>query len=227
MAMTDPSASMLPEQEFAYWSAGIAVDPLREHRWPSDRRLLEIVASRAVSLRGWNYPHIPKNEPPEGVVLLPDGGIEATTAWSQYREVWRFHPSGLFTHRWRMREDGTRYRGTIHITAAIYTITEIFEFGRRLYRDDETATQVMFRIQMEGVLGRFSSGDGPFGEPYSERAVRNAAMHTATLPRVDLVAGVVDVSVDAAESVFGQLGYTEIPRTFIEHTTQQFLSGKV
>jgi hypothetical protein len=218
---------MLPKDEFAYWSVGIAPDPLRERRWPSGRRLLDIVATRAVALRGWNYPHIPKHEPPEGVVLLPDGGVEATTAWSQYHEIWRFHPSGLFTHRWRLREDGTDYRGTIHITASIYTIAEIFEFGRRLYRDDETATQVMFRIQLEGVLGRLGSGDGPYGEPYNEPALRNVGIHTSGSPRVDLVAGVVAESVDAAESVFGQLGLTGIPRAFIEHTAEQFLSGKV
>ena len=226
MAMTDPSASLSPDHEFAYWSAGIAPDPPGE-RWPGGRPLLEVVATRAVALRGWNYPHIPKNEPPQGVVWLPDGGIEATTDWSQYHEVWRLHPSGLFTHRWRLREDGTSYRGTIHIIAAIYTITEIFEFGRRLYRDDDTTTRVMFVIRLQGVLGRLGSGDALDGEPYNGRAARNAATHSAALPRLDLVAGVLAASVDAAESVFGQLGFTGIPRPFIEHTAQQFLAGKI
>jgi hypothetical protein len=227
MAMTKLARTLPPSGEFAYWSAGITPDPTQEDRWPSGRRLLEIVEMRTVSLRGWNYPHIPKNEPPEGIVLLPDGGVEATTDWSQYHEVWRMHPSGLFTHRWRLREDGTSYRGTIHIIALIYTVAEIFEFGRRLYRDDETAAQVMFVMRLEGVLGRLGSGDAPYGESYDGRAARNAAEHSAVLPRVDLMAGVHAASVDAAESMFGQLGFTGIPRSFIEQATQQFLSGKI
>jgi len=116
----------------AYWSAGIVPAPIEEHRLPADRRhLVELVLERGVALRGWNYPHVPRDDPPQGVVSLPDGGIEATTATGQYQEVWRLHPNGLFTHRWRPREDGTGYRGTIHLLAAINTMTEVFEFGRR------------------------------------------------------------------------------------------------
>lgn len=227
MAMTDLSVGWSPDRDYAYWSAGVVPGPLIERRLASGRQLVELVETHAVALRGWNYPHIPKNEPPEGIVWLPDGGIEATTKVWQYHEVWRLHPSGLFTHRWRLREDGTSYRGTIHVVAAIYTVAEIFEFGRRLYRDDETVTQVMFWIRLEGVLGRSVSGDASYGEPFTGRAVRDHATHSVAMPRVDLLPGVLAGSVDAAESLFGQLGLSDIPRAFIEHTVKQFLSGKL
>ena len=89
-----------------------------------------------MALRGWNYPHIPRSEPPQGIGGLPDGGIEAVTATGRYQEVWRLHPSGLFTHRWCLREDSTGYSGTINVVAAVYTVAEVFEFGRRLYQED-------------------------------------------------------------------------------------------
>ncbi len=224
--MMDASTGTAPAPEFGYWSAGIMPGPLVEQRFPSRQRLLALLATKSVALRGWNYPHIPKNEPPEGVRWLPDGGIEATTDVWQYHEVWRLHPTGLFTHRWRVREDGTSYRGTIHLVATIYTIAEIFEFGRRLYREDKTISEVMFRIQLEGVYGRLISGDMPFGEPYSGQASRNQSMHSVALPRVDLVAGALTASVNAAESILGQLGFTNIPPTFIEVTARQFLAGQ-
>jgi hypothetical protein len=180
---------------------------------------------RAVTLRGWYYPHIPRNEPPEGLAWLPDGGIEATTEWSQYHEVWRMHPSGLFTHRWRLREDGTAFAGTLHITAAIYTVAEVFEFCRRLYRDDETVTEVAIQIGLQGVLGRPASGDTP--EDFGWRTIRNESGYSVALPKADLAGGILTASVDAADSLLGQVGFTEITRVFIEETTERFLSGRI
>jgi hypothetical protein len=209
----------------AYWSAGIAPGPSRDRRLPSGRQLVELVAVRAVTLRGWNYPHIPRNAPPQGLAWLPDGGVEATTDVWQYHEVWRMHPSGLFAHRWRLREDGTGFSGTLHVVAAIYTVAEIFEFGRRLYRDDETVTEVAFWIGLQGVLDRPASGDTP--EDFEGRAIRNEATHSVALPRADLGGGVLAASVDAADSLLGQLGFTDVRRAFIEEAAKRFLSGRI
>ena len=212
----------------AYWTAGIVPALIEEHRLPADRRqLVELVLERGVALRGWNYPHVPRNDPPQGVVGLPDGGIEATTATGRYQEVWRLHPNGLFTHRWRLREDGTGYRGTIHLIAAINTVAEVFEFGRRLYQNDGSVSSVTFRIALEDVLNRSASGEPSEDLPYGVRALRNVARHTVELPRADLTAGVLGPSVAAAESLFSQLGFTDVSRSFIERKTQQFLSGRV
>jgi len=212
----------------AYWSAGIAPAPVEEHRLPADRRqLVELVWDRGVALRGWNYPHVPHENPPQGVVGLPDGGIEATTATGRYQELWRLHPSGLFTHRWRLREDGSGYKGTIHLVAATYTVTEVFEFGRRLYQEDKSVSSVAFRIALEDVLNRPASGDPSEGLPYGVRARQNIAVHTVELPRADLAAGILRPSVAAVESLFSQLGFTDVSRYFIENKIQEFLSGKV
>lgn len=212
----------------AYWSAGIAPAPVEEHRLPADLgQLVELVWERGVALRGWNYPHVPRNDPPQGVVGLPDGGIEATTATGRYQEVWRLHPSGLFTHRWRLREDGSGYRGTIHLVAAVYTVAEVFEFGRRLYQEDASVSSVTFRIALEDVLNRLASGDSSEDLPYGVRARQNIAVHTAELPRADLAAGILGPSVAAVESLFSQIGFTDVSRGFIENKAQEFLSGKV
>jgi hypothetical protein len=212
----------------AYWTAGIAPSPADDHRLPADtERLVRLVAERGVSLRGWNYPHIPRSEPPQGIGILPDGGIEAVTATGRYQEVWRLHPSGLFTHRWRLREDGTGYSGTINVVAAVYTVAEVFEFGRRLYQEDTTVQTVTFRITLDEVLGRPASGDA-LNDPFSsERARQNAARYIAELPRADLAAGILEPSVAAAQSLFSQLGFIRASRGFIEDKTRAFLAGRI
>jgi hypothetical protein len=212
----------------AYWTAGIAPSPADDHRLPADTgRLVQLVADRSVALRGWTYPHIPRSEPPQGIGRLPDGGIEAITAIERYQEVWRLHPSGLFTHRWRLREDGTGYAGTISVVAAVYSVAEVFEFGRRLYQGDTTVQTVTFRITLDDVLGRPASSDvlnNPFS---SERATQNTSRHIAELPRADLAAGILEPSAVAAESLFHQLGFTSPSRSFIEDKIRAFLAGRI
>jgi len=208
----------------AYWTAGIAPSPADDHRLPaSQERLVRLVLDRGVALRGWNYPHVPRSEPPQGITGLPDGGIEAVTSTGRYQEVWRLHPSGLFTHRWRLREDGTGYQGTINVGAAIYTVAEVFEFGRRLYQEDSTVDAVTFRITIEDVLGRPASGDSINDPLTGDRARQNAARHVAELPRADLAAGILEPSATAAESLLGQLGFTRASRSYIEDKAREFL----
>jgi hypothetical protein len=218
----------MTDSPVAYWSAGIAPAPAEQHRLPANtRQLVELVWERGVALRGWNYPHVPRNDPPQGIAGLSDGGIEATTATGRYQEVWRLHPSGLFTHRWRLREDGTGYSGTVNLVAAVYTVAEVFEFGRRLYQEDTSVSSVTFRIAIEDVLNRPASGDLPDDRPYGAVARRNVARHTAELPRADLAAGIVGPSTAAAESLFSQLGFTDVPRSLVESKAREFLSGKI
>ncbi len=198
---------------------------MEERRFPPDQ-LEKVVEVATVSLRGWNYPHIPRHDP-QGILGLPDGGIEAKVDFAQYQEVWRFHPNGIFSHRWRMREDGTSYRGTIHFVAAIYTVAEVFEFGRRLYRDDAAVDEVVFKITLEGVLNRPGSGDSFEDLPFGIHARRNAVSHTASVSRADLAADVLSPAVEASTTLFAQLGFSDISRTFIVRKTQAFLKGEI
>jgi|SRR5882672_2318908 len=215
----------MSQQQFASWSAAIAPSPLIDERFPSGRLLLDIVDEKCVALRGWNFPHVPRRDP-QGIVGLQDGGIEARVDAMHYHEIWRFHPSGLYTHRWRMREEGTSYKGTIHFVAAIYSVVEVFEFGRRLYRDDESVDSVLFKIELHNVFGRRGSGDSFEDLPYHLQAQRNQASYSTTVPRTDLLAGIHEQSSLAAIGLFSQLGFSEISSSFVRRKVQSFLDGK-
>jgi hypothetical protein len=214
----------MTQREVASWSAAIAPSPVVDKRFPP-ARLLDIVDTKCVALRGWNFPHIPRRDP-NGVVRLPDGGIEARVDSMRYQEIWRFHPSGLYTHRWRMREEGTAYQGTIHFVAAIYSVVEVFEFGRRLYSDDQTVDSVLFKIALHDVLGRHGSGDSFEDLPYHLEAQRNEWAYSITVPRTDLLAGIHEQSSVAAISLFSQLGFSDISDGFVRRKAQSFLEGK-
>lgn len=213
----------------AYWTSGIAPSPANDRRLPADpERLVRLVMERSVALRGWNYPHVPRNDAKQGVTGIPDGGIESVTSTGRYQEVWRLHPSGLFTHRWRLREDGSGgYRGTINVTAAIYTVAEVFEFGRRLYEEDTTVDTVTVRVALEDVLSRPASGDSINDPLNGDEARQNTVRYIAELPRVDLAAGIAESAATAAGSLFSQLGFARVSRSFIESKTKAFLLGQI
>jgi hypothetical protein len=125
-----------------------------------------------------------------------------------------------------MREEGTSYKGTIHFVAAIYSVVEVFEFGRRLYRDDDTVETVLFKISLHDVLGRRGSGDSSEDLPYHLQAQHNQVTYSNTVPRTDLLAGVQEQSSLAAISLFDQLGFSEISASFVRRKVQNFLDGK-
>ena len=217
----------MSETEFGSWFAGIAPSPRVEKRFPRGQ-LLDIIDGKAVALRGWNYPHVPRNEPPQGVVRLPDGGIEATVDVRQYHEIWRFHPDGLFTHRWRMREEGTSFRGTIHFVAAIYSVVEVFEFGRRLYSGYDTNVEaVAFKLGLLNVLGRRGAGDSFDDLPYGIECLRNEAVFATTLSPTDLSGGILGPAVEATSSLFSQLGLSAVSDAFIARKAEGFLEGRI
>lgn len=212
----------------AIWTVAIAPLPRADRRFPpSLPELVRVIDDHAVALRGWNYPHVPHRDP-QSILGLEDGGIEAhVDALDRYKEVWRIHPSGLFTHRWRVREDGTAYRGSIHFVATIYTVTEVFEFGRRLYGGDDSVEAVAFRLHLEGVLGRPGSGDDVVDLPYHQKAQRNECRFELSVARADLAVDVKSPASEAAASLFAQLGFTDISRSFVESRVENLLGGRI
>src|ERR1043166_6582061 len=66
------------------------------------RDLEQIARDTVVQLRGWDYPHFPR----DGVTRGNDF-IEALTdsGWIQHIELWRLYQSGQFVHLFAMRED--------------------------------------------------------------------------------------------------------------------------
>jgi hypothetical protein len=179
----------------------------------------------SVALRGWNYPHIPRHA--EDFARAPEW-IEGRTSWERYREVWRFHTDGLFTHRWRMREDGVGpFKGTIHFVSAIYTVAEVWEFTRRLYGQDKQVEEVRVILELDNVRGRHGSGDSFQDLPYGSQAQKNSFRGEATIPRIDLLADIRDPALQMTISMFWELGFAGISESFISGRIGALLTGRI
>lgn len=138
----------------------------------------DVVQRNSLELRGWNYPHIPRDTDSDGGLRLERGHCEATTDWSKAKEFWRMYPSGQFIHYVALREDWeavesqdqreTKQCERLGFVGAIYQLTEVYEFAARLTRDREAiyADGVRIAWSLRHTAGRILWLEEPMGLPF-------------------------------------------------------------
>lgn len=112
---------------------------------PPDQRLTmaechEIVNRSRVSIRGWDYPHVQRNQDHGGWANVGEYA-ENWCDWERHAEFWRMYRSTQFLHYRALTEDLTnsgpgRPEGAVlSVLGAIYTVSEITEFASRLHQN--------------------------------------------------------------------------------------------
>jgi hypothetical protein len=141
-----------------YWRVN-----LRPTGAPRDYLLGEcrkLVRDAAVSMRGWDYPHVTTITNDEGGDETADGYVENWCNWSGFKEFWRMYPSGQFLSYTALREETlegmfqTGGKGTIAVDHTIYSFTEIFEFAHRLALRGVYPDGANIMISLEGAMDR-------------------------------------------------------------------------
>jgi len=152
-----------------YWR--INFDPLESNPFLVEDRgkCKEIVTTSAVELRGWDYPHVPtENSRKESAIYNGQNFVGSYTNWERHKEVWRLEQSGKFTHIrgfWEdwwdedtifVIEDRNKYPpgSILSVTSAIYTLTEIFEFLKRLAEKNVYDSGVVVSIELHNINAR-------------------------------------------------------------------------
>ena len=171
------------------------------------------VLNATVSLRGWPYPHTAD-------IAALDAGIESRTRGMGYRERWRLLGSGFFAHRWQIREDRINSRtGTLDFINALWSLTEVWTFARRLYGEDGTVERLRVTLAIDGLRGRRLTGAPEYYLPI--RALPSADdefNREVTVTRPRLLADADRFPIEWSLSLFHRMGATGIaPDTLREH----------
>jgi hypothetical protein len=169
-----------------YWKVAITPCEYLENRF-TFAELKLIVEKCAVSLRGWDYPHLDREN-----TFNRSGYLESYCEFDYLIEYWRLYRSGKFMHLFGMREDGRkespvpeRFRWYAHNNAAppeglrglsiistIYSLTEIFEFGIRLAKHGVLKTGGTILLDLFGLQNRmlyFEDSGRDLRRPYISR----------------------------------------------------------
>lgn len=156
-----------------YWR--INFRPLSEpDRVLSINQCKSVVERNRVSLRGWDYPHIPRIEE----TALLESSFEAWNDWSTHIEFWRMYTSTQFIHYravpedWRA-EDPFSQSGSsqderiLGVTMHSWHLTEVFEFLSRLTKDGLYGGGVQVSLSLMNTANRTLTVDDHKRAPFS------------------------------------------------------------
>lgn len=156
-----------------YWR--VHYQPQKVDNIPSLEKCLEIVTKNKLSLRGWDFPHIPRANFGDDHNIAPgDNFYESWTDFGAIKEYWRFYRSSQFILYKALAEDwfaedpfyagaysgiqaGTSL-GILH--SVVYFFTEIFEFASRLAGQGLYKEGIAINISLHNTAKRSLWVDG-------------------------------------------------------------------
>lgn len=224
-----------------YWGINIHPDVYNSQRIEK-QKIKDIVRPAVVKLRGWNYPHFSDSE--GGPYRILDG-IEKTIDWSNHIEFWRMTKSANFYHLLALREDwmedveyknmwskwdelkGKKWLGVL---GTLYTLTEIFEFAKRLASQNIFDDNIIIEIKLYDLNNRQlvvdSFNRAPFMFPHVTKISEPWSSPTQTF----LIKDLLNKSDQFALGVFLDLIYLfeweNPPIETFKNDIQKFLQGK-
>lgn len=143
----------------------------------SFQQCFELVRDNAVSIRGWDYPHLSNRQDNEGGSSRGNNFFENWCDWWGFYEFWRMYKSGQFLSYNALREDTKEEGrvGTLSILGTIYTMTEFVEFAYRLHRAGPYSEGIGLSIELRNTAGRILEV-GPSRMPFFERKETTSEM---------------------------------------------------
>jgi hypothetical protein len=226
------STAALPKiRERGYWHVLVRPTAFKRDLVPSLRELELAVESSIVQIRGWDYPHWPK----QGVRRIEES-IEGSVDWEDHKEYWRAYESGQFVHFFAMREDWlgensslrrvpVEPRRVLGYETTIHTFSEIFLFAARWTSKLGLGPEVLIRVSIYELAGRrlhtFDFGRVPF-EPARSAAVGSFTYEKLYAPS-ELIANPAELAVVPLRQLFEQFHWDvadenvkEVQRKLIE-----------
>lgn len=201
------------------------------------------VEAAKVGLRGWDYPWVDSIERQQG-----DDWISSWCDWSQHLEFWQFYQSGQFIHllgfwenradeevvaralqRIRVKPEGFESTGVIDAPGVVYTLSEVFEFARRLAARGVFGHALVVDVRMGGISGRplvtLDRQKAPFRQLHA--AAEDRLEHRWTVTLEDILARSGELALDAAVWFFERFGWLDPPREVLRQDQERLLAHRL
>lgn len=161
-----------------YWVVNIHPDIYVEQKIEK-RNLKEIIQKATVRLSGWSFPYSSDRVDEPHATL---NGIETYIDWDFGLEFWRLTQSANFLQLRAIKEDWTEYseydniwshgdelkgKKLLGILNTLFTLTEIFEFARRLITQNIFNETIVIEIKLNKLNNRVLFVDSRRRVPFS------------------------------------------------------------
>ncbi len=174
------------------------------------------VEHSSVNFRGWDLPHISRNNNERGSIELSSEFVQGWCDWSYHKEMWRMFRRGQFLHLKALREDlregvPEEIQGrAIAVGSLIYTITEMFEFTFRMFRGGLYEDGLLINITLGGTANRELWIEDPMrmGFSFPRRTIAESVTVERQLTPSQLSTDSGEASRPAIREMFEPFGWT-------------------
>ena len=209
-----------------HWRVTIHPMSFEESRVPYDQ-LLPVLERCVVELRGWDFPHMDRNEPVQRNLK----NIEQQSRWQHHAERWMFFQSGLFTSvatiasDWRDRSEwwpapsGWTPGKSLGLFDSLWTYLEIYEFASRLSRQIPGDDLLRVKAVVGPLSGRVLTDDSAPGR-FTFRGGSTTAVEEFPIDsihsREDLLANATNLAADAARQLYSRFNFNPDKEAVLE-----------
>jgi hypothetical protein len=202
----------------------------------------EFVEKSVLSLRGWDYPFIPRKQDDQQGSSPSGEFFEAWVDWWNHIEYWRSYRSHQFLHYIALREDWFAESEwtqelakrispgqAVGTGGTVWQITEIFEFLSRLGRSGFYPTGALVSLTLENTEGRQLWVDDPQRMPFLH-AMKTGAQRieiTREVSPPEFATDGLAIARSAIIEFFDHFGWNQVSSENIKSQQEQLLVGKV
>lgn len=200
--------------------------------------LQEILKKSQVSLRGWDFPHVPIQDREDTKrPYFIGNGIEFYTDWERITEIFRFYQSGQFLAKFVLYEDTI---GNLHgkelnpgkyldFLSLIYKITEIVLFVKNIIENTDieggTLTIEINKTKDRELESIFSSRIFFFNAGYI--CHMDQVVAKKTFKKEEIAVNFIEISREFIKSVFDDFNWTNYSDQMIKTHQENLLNRRI
>jgi hypothetical protein len=225
-----------------YWEVNIRPDVYNSQRIKKNE-IEDLIRRSAVSLRGWSYPVCGLNRLKPYRIL---NGIENAFDSSDHAEFWRMTQSANFYHLLTLREDwredishlsiwgkkeDLKDKKLLGILGTLYTLTEIFEFAKRLASKNIFDENVIVEIKLYNLNDRILVVDSYNRVPFSYNHVAKISepwsFHQKQFSVAEILSKSDEFAINAYIDLLYLFEFDNPPIDSLKNDQQKFLQGRI
>lgn len=226
-----------------YWIVDIHPEELSESLNIKRTELIDKMRENSISLRGWDYPHIPTQNDEKQEIYLTGNKVESWIDWDVFKEIWRFYENRQFVHLfgivndWYDEMDGwgdtSQYKAIkpnteLDFVEVIYRLTEIFQFVKNLYSNDIYASNVAISIVLHNLAERYLSTTDRrrfFNSKYYKCRSKSISIERR-MTKDEILEKGNSIALDIAEEIFQEFQWT-FPKEAFKSEQEKFINRQL
>jgi hypothetical protein len=243
--MPNFSDTLAKVKKYGYWRVVLHPTGAPRELIPTLPKARQLLTQSAVSLTGWDYPHVPQSENDRNSIYSLNDRIEAWTDFDIHKEVLRFYNSGLFAHLMAVREDWYSddmwlpsdhplkrlQPGTVmDFLVIIYQVTEMLIFLRNLVQIELYPQGVVFTLELHGTENRELTTFDPrrafFGKSYVARG-KEICLPSRTYSALEVLERHLQIAEDYILQIFHRFNWERATSALIQEEQRRLLERRL